>query len=94
MTGPKEAYYDEHIAPLMDEIIARCKAGRVPILASFELDANDDGPLFCTTAILDGNVVDSAEECASLRRGYGALFRRHQAFAITVTPARPGESKT
>lgn len=50
--GPREIVYDEAIAPLMDQIIALCKQHGIPIVASFELDMDEDGPIWATTRIL------------------------------------------
>ena len=55
MAGPKEAFYDENISPLMDDVIRFCKAQGISMLASFELDIEEDDPdcpLLCTTQIL------------------------------------------
>lgn len=50
--GPREAAYDESIAPLMEQVIALCRAHNIPVVASFELDTDDEGPLYVTTQIL------------------------------------------
>lgn len=55
MAGPKEAFYDENISPLMDDVIRFCKAQGISMLASFELDTSEDDPdvpLLCTTQII------------------------------------------
>ena len=53
--GPCELVYDERIDPLMTRIIAMCKEHGIPMLATFELDVDDeDGPMHCTTALADG----------------------------------------
>jgi hypothetical protein len=53
MLGPREEVYDDQIAPLMTEIIRICQEAGIPLLASFELDMDEEnGPLFCTTSIL------------------------------------------
>ena len=53
MTGPKEAAYDERIAPLMEQIIAVCKEAKINMAAQFVLDMNDDEgtPLRCSTVL-------------------------------------------
>lgn len=45
----KEKVYDEHINPLMAQIIEICKENNIQMVCSFAL--NDDD-LFCTTALL------------------------------------------
>lgn len=66
MTGPKETVYDEKIAPLMKQVIALCRAGRIPAIFNFELDDETEGvPLFCTT-YLNGDGFDSS--CDKLQR--------------------------
>ena len=51
--GPREIVYDEQITPLMAQVIAICKQHGIPIVASFELDTDEEeGPLFVTTRIL------------------------------------------
>ena len=55
MTTPREAAYDEHISPLMSQVIALCKEYKIPLLACFDLAGEDDGEggdtLRCTTCI-------------------------------------------
>lgn len=84
-----EEFYDADIAPLMAQIIAKCRAGRIPMHATFELDAGDDEeqPLLCTTT-LQGEGFDSSSNvigrlCAVVN-GQGPAFRlelRGDAFA-------------
>lgn len=48
----KEAVYDEHISPLMTQIIALCKEHRIPMVMQFQIaDTEENGPLFCTTTL-------------------------------------------
>jgi hypothetical protein len=47
----KEEIYDEHISPLMTQIIAICKEHNIANLCSFSLDREEG--LMCTTAMLD-----------------------------------------
>ena len=66
--GPRERAYDEHIAPLMTEIIGPVKKHKIPMLATFELDYEPEhgGPLHCTTCLTDGaldNRIDRARAC-------------------------------
>ena len=53
--GPRERVYDEHIEPLIGQVIALCKEHKIPTLMSFELDEHpENGPLHCTTALIGG----------------------------------------
>jgi hypothetical protein len=66
----REDAYDEHVAPLMTKIIAFCKEHQIPMVASFELDADDDpdDPLLCTTILDlggDAKIVSKALKEAS-----------------------------
>ena len=49
----KERIYDEHIAPLMTQLIEVCQREGVPMFASFQY--SDDG--FCTSAFSTGHCV-------------------------------------
>jgi hypothetical protein len=50
---PLEDAYDEHISPLMAQIIELCKTHKIPMVAQFLLDDDEDGdPLRCTTSLL------------------------------------------
>lgn len=56
MTTKREAAYDEHIAPLMTQVIAHCKEHKIPLLSCFDLAGEDDeqeggDTLRCTTCI-------------------------------------------
>lgn len=57
MSNEREKIYDEHIAPLMTQIIGVCKKHGIPMVASFELDldedAAEDDPLMCTSILVD-----------------------------------------
>lgn len=48
----KEQIYDAEIAPLMDQIIAVCKANKIAMLASFHIPTEEDEHLNCTTYLL------------------------------------------
>lgn len=73
----KEAVYDEHISPLMAEIIKLCKEHRINMVADFSLGPdpnNDDEPLYCTTALpLDETEGHGIERVNDSVRG---VFRR------------------
>ena len=48
----KENAYDEHIAPLMTQIIAICQEHKINAFATFVLDNDEElGPTVCTTAL-------------------------------------------
>ena len=48
----KEALYDEHISPLVTQVIALCKKHGIPVAATFQYaNHEDNGPAFCTTVI-------------------------------------------
>lgn len=56
MSTKREAAYDEHISPLMTQVIALCKEHKIPLLASFDLAGEDDeqegaDTLRCTTCL-------------------------------------------
>ena len=53
----REEVYDSRIAPLMAEIIAICKASKIPLIANFNLDNDGDG-LQCTTLIAAGVSIE------------------------------------
>lgn len=56
----RESAYDEHISPLVTKIIALCHEHKIPMVASFELDTeeeNPDDPLMCTTLLMDTSMV-------------------------------------
>lgn len=56
----KESAYDEHISPLMAQVIKLCKQHKINMAAQFSLDHNNEGePLYCTTILHD---VDPDDE--------------------------------
>jgi len=65
----KEAAYDEHIAPLMAQIIALCKEHKINMAAQFSLgiapniDCEGESPLYCTTCL----PIDKADEAGHER---------------------------
>ena len=63
MTAPKEPVYDEHISPLMTQIIELCKKHHIHMAAQFSLghDEEHGSTLFCTT-VITGDVVSAGEE--------------------------------
>ena len=48
----KEQVYDEHLFPLMKQVIRVCQEHRIAMLATFALPSDDDPDLRCTTALL------------------------------------------
>ncbi len=90
MRTPKEAVYDEHISPLMAQIIKLCKKHKINMVADFSLgyDSAADQTLFCTTA-LPG--VDPSDEKGAERmmRAYEALRPKSELFAFTITSSKP-----
>lgn len=58
MAGKKEKIYDAHISPLMDQIIAICKANKIAIVASFHLGKD----LHCTTTLLEDSFNPSSSQ--------------------------------
>lgn len=83
---PKEAVYDEQIAPLMDQIIALCKEHKINMVADFSLgyDPKADETLFCTTAMPS---VDPDDErgVEQMMRAYEAIKPQQRLFAFTIT---------
>lgn len=69
----REVIYDEKIAPLMEEIIAVCKANDIPVLASFQLDdvrTPDTNDAFkCTTRILPQDAATHMHEAGRILVG-------------------------
>lgn len=49
----KEAIYDEHVAPLMTQLLEVCQREGIPMFASFQY--SEDG--FCTSALSTGHCV-------------------------------------
>lgn len=78
-----EEIYDEHIAPLMEQIIAICAKHKLPIAATFEY-ATDD---FCTTTM----GFDRASE-----RMQGIIEkmkpRQHHTLAVTEATGHSGHT--
>jgi len=82
----KEAVYDEHIFPLMEQIIVLCKEHKINMVADFSLGyapATDES-LFCTTVLpkIDPEDKRGAER---MMRAYNALKSEPQLFAYTIT---------
>jgi hypothetical protein len=70
---PKEAAYDDHVSPLMTQIIALCKEHSINMAATFALgpapDSESDEPLYCTTVLdLDRSAEKEIERIQQCRR--------------------------
>jgi hypothetical protein len=66
-----EAAYDEHIHPLMAQIIALCKEHGIPMLASFQLTGKqaESAEMMCSTALVPEWACDGLQRLArELRR--------------------------
>ncbi len=85
MTAPKEAFYDEHISPLMNKIIDLCKEAKINMIADFSLgyDEEEDQTLFCTTAMPN---IDESDEAGvdRMMRAYKVLKQRPDFAAFTI----------
>lgn len=78
-----EAVYDEQLAPLMRQVIAVCKAHKIPMFATFVY--KPDG--FCTTSLpVDLFYPDAkdSEEAKALLAAYRAVRKPAQFAAFTV----------
>lgn len=61
----KEAIYDEKISPLMKQIIALCHEHQIPMVMQFQVaNTEENGPLFCTTALPLPNACDKIKDLA------------------------------
>lgn len=79
-TQTREEVYDSKIAPLMAEIIAICKASKIPLIANFNLDNEGDG-LQCTTYIWEDDWLPTDGMMAA----YEAMKPRVQRTAMIAT---------
>lgn len=52
--GPRERAFDQHVAPLVDQLIAVAREHGIPLFATFALD---DGRTCTTSAPIDGDAV-------------------------------------
>lgn len=77
--GPRERAYDEHFSPLVAQLIALSKEHGIPMVASWELDKDEDGvAMLCTTAILPEG------SCERLRKAKATIYPPAQFMALTV----------
>lgn len=81
---PKEAAYDERVAPLMKQVIALCKQHKINMAAQFGLDIGDEGNvLYCTTVL--HNVDPACEESIErMRKLRDVMYPRASVLAFTV----------
>lgn len=75
----KEEAYDSLINPLMAQIIAICKEHRIPVLASFTLDA--ESGLHCTTTLLEDDWRPSEDIVAAA----GVIVNRRPRSPLMIT---------
>ena len=90
--GPvtKEAAYDEHIAPLMTQIIALCHENKINMAATFSLGFDDDGEALACTTVLPVDPTDvegfrRIEDCRAV------MYQRPSFMAFTITEAKAGD---
>jgi hypothetical protein len=85
----KEAAYDEHISPLMAQVIALCKEHKINMAETFALDHREDGePLYCTTLLqaVDPDDAPGIERVRQLRR---VMYPKATLMAFTIHGAKP-----
>lgn len=80
----KESAYDEHVSPLMAQIIALAKEHRINMFATFSLrPCEDDEPQMCTTSVAPDREGDP-EGDAIVRRCVAVVRPQPQLLAITI----------
>lgn len=85
----KEDAYDEHVSPLMAQVIALCKEHKINMAATFALDHNDEGqPLYCTTILHDVD-ADDAPGIERMRQCRRVMYPQPSVMAITVIGGSP-----
>ncbi|MGN6107068.1 MAG: hypothetical protein ACTHU0_18320 [Kofleriaceae bacterium] len=88
---PREAVYDERIAPLMQQVIAICKEHGINAFAEFSLgyDEASDQTLFCTTVLpVDKGDAEGHEVITSLAQHRRRLMASGLV-AFTITEEAP-----
>jgi hypothetical protein len=81
-TIDNEDFYDENIAPLMDQIIDLCKERDIPYVCVFQLqdkEANDGDPLCCSTVR-----VNDKNTTPAIMKAYRAIRAEYQIFKCTI----------
>ena len=61
--GPRERAYDEHVFPLMREVIRLCKEHDVGVFATFAIGDEEDPALCCTTNVPCSEPSDALAAC-------------------------------
>ena len=87
----KEEFYDDHIFPLMKEILTFCKAQKISMVASFELDPDEDDPadpLMCTSQL-----ISPETKSPSLREAAQILGPRRPVVLAETIETRPDGGK-
>lgn len=106
--GPRETAYDNLIDPLMLQIIEIAKEHGIPMLATFELDVQEDhaedDPLMCSTIIDERTEGVPAPVSRVLRElsetlyetiyGYAAKARAASPAALAETISTDAEGRT
>lgn len=72
-----EAVYDEQISPLMTQIIAICKEHKIPMIASFAYQHNEESGIgHCATCLnnFDGRLIDSYDRAVREIRASNAVI--------------------
>lgn len=84
--GPREVAYDEHIAPLMAQVLEACKKHSIPMVASFELDFEEEhgGALHCTSSLINDSQFKTSDN--RLHRALDAI-QPQKAVALAITQA-------
>jgi hypothetical protein len=86
--GDKEIIYDENIAPLMSKIISICKENDINMVASFQLQSEnetDNGEHFLCTTLLPNKKDHYPEQYSNFCND---IYRRPSFVAMTI---REGE---
>lgn len=79
----KEDVYDKEISPLVNKIIAICKANEIPMLASFVFEETEDEGTGMATTYINGFGRDSR---------FAPVL--HQALAVIKGPSEPSAAFT
>jgi hypothetical protein len=85
----KEQAYDDHVSPLMAQVIALCKEHKINMAAQFALDCDgDNGPLYCTTILHD---VDKDDErgIERMRQCRRVMYPSAPVFAFMTVGGKP-----
>ncbi len=85
MSAPKEPVYDEHISPLMTQIIALCKEHKINMAAQFSLgyDEDNESTLFCTTVLHDLD-EDDEKGVERMRKLRAEMYPPSGVYAFTI----------